>query len=107
MDDILPKAILWWVVAVDVPLLLMFGRLWQRLRQELSHMRTQTHEAVTQLRLELVKDYASTSELRETETRLISHLLRLETKLDHTNTRAQAAYWRDRHLEKMTHETMS
>lgn len=44
----------------------------------------QLREALSAFKLEVAKSYASVSDLRDLETRLVSHLLRIEAKLDTT-----------------------
>ena len=50
----------------------------------------QLREALSAFKLEAAKTYASTGELRELESRLVSHLLRIESKLDTTAMKTEA-----------------
>ncbi|MCB1782368.1 MAG: hypothetical protein KDI13_00080 [Alphaproteobacteria bacterium] len=91
---------IWWVTAVDLPAL---GGLWvllwrtrdesqkntARLHTILDRRCDQLRDALAAFKLEVAKNYASQRDLRALETRLVDHLLRIESKLDATALKAE------------------
>ncbi len=93
----------WWITAIDLPALgSLFWMIWRaRKESEISirHLRdiidsrnAQMREALSSFKLEVAKNYASISDLRELEMRLVSHLLRIESKLDTTAMKTEALH---------------
>ncbi len=91
-----------WVALVDLPALAGLLALIWRTRQEngravdelqglLDKRTDQMREALAAFKLEVAKTYASQTDLKALEDRLVSHLLRIETKLDATALKAEAA----------------
>ncbi|CAK0740021.1 Chemotaxis protein [Azospirillaceae bacterium] len=85
--------LVWWISAVEIPV--MGGLFWMitrqsrdseeaidELRQRVETTRSQEREALASYKLEVAKSYASVLALKEVETRLTDHLLRIESKLD-------------------------
>ncbi|KAF0225923.1 MAG: hypothetical protein FD176_78 [Rhodospirillaceae bacterium] len=84
---------LWWITAVELPVLGgLFWLIW-RSRQEaddrlddLAHRLEvgvgQAREALAAYKLEVAKSYATTGYLKDVERRLTEHLVRIEAKLD-------------------------
>lgn len=84
---------LWWITAVELPVLGgLFWLIW-RARQEadqrlddLAHRLEigvgQAREALAAYKLEVAKSYATTGYLKDVERRLTEHLVRIEAKLD-------------------------
>lgn len=86
--------IIWWITAVELPALA--GLFWLLLqlrrdaedgleesRHEMEIQVARVREGLAAYKLEVAKSYASLSLLRDVETRLTDHLLRIEDKLDH------------------------
>jgi len=96
---VLSQDFIWWLSAVDLPVLgALFGMIW-RTREEgrqavdaledtLEKRSSQLRDALAAFKLEVAKTYASHTDLRELETRLVAHLLRIEAKLDATALKA-------------------
>ena len=91
----------WWITMIDLPALgALFWLIWRTRHeneQEIDHLRdvvesrnAQMREALSAFKLEVAKSYASVSDLRDLETRLVSHLLRIEAKLDSTALKTEA-----------------
>jgi hypothetical protein len=91
----------WWITAVDLPCLGgLFWLIWRTRREQgdaLQHLRdivdarnAQLREALAAFKLEVAKSYASITDLRELEARLVGHLLRIEAKLDTTAMKTEA-----------------
>lgn len=91
----------WWITAVELPALAglfwMLWRLWRETGETVAHLReiidarnAQMREALAAFKLEVAKTYASSADLRELEGRLVSHLLRIEAKLDTTAMKTEA-----------------
>jgi hypothetical protein len=91
----------WWISVIELPVIT--GLLWliwqtrcesvQRTDQlsSLIDMRSeQWREALGAFKLEVAKGYASQKALRDLESRLVQHLLRIESKLDKTALKAEA-----------------
>ena len=93
--------LIWWVTAVDLPCLGGLFWLIRRTQKEsseaLQHLRdivdarnAQLREALAAFKLEVAKGYASITDMRELEARLVGHLLRIEAKLDTTAMKTEA-----------------
>ena len=91
----------WWITAFDLPamagLLLLIWR--TRLDGEsavddlsdaLDRRSDQLRDALNAFKLEVAKTYASQTDLRDLEARLVGHLLRIEAKLDATALKTEA-----------------
>lgn len=97
----IPEELIWWISAVELPVLAgLFWLIW-RTRQEgdqaarhlqnmLDRRSDQLREALHAFKLEVAKTYASQTDLRDLESRLVGHLLRIEAKLDSTALKAEA-----------------
>lgn len=101
METVLDSGLLWWVSAIEVPVLT--GLFWLIIRTRREHDQstrhlhellevrcTQLREALTAFKLEVAKSYASATEMKDLEERIISHLLRIESKLDKTALKTEA-----------------
>lgn len=86
---------IWWISAVEIPALTgLWWLIWrtrrdqdialEKHRQRLDAAVAQAREALAAYKLEVSKSYASTVQLKDLEERLTDHLLRIESKLDHT-----------------------
>ena len=86
---------------IDLPALGgLFWLIWRTRHEnadEIDHLRdvvesrnAQLREALSAFKLEVAKSYASVSDLRDLETRLVAHLLRIEAKLDSTALKTEA-----------------
>ena len=87
---------LWWIGAVELPVLAgLFWLIWKTrrdLEEALDREREVSHEAFANLRealsaykLEVAKSYASIGYIKDIERRLTEHLVRIEAKLDGVN----------------------
>lgn len=83
----------WWVLAVEIPafvgLFKWFLSIKQNLEEEISGIRAShdanhifNREELAAYKLYVANNYVSNSYLKDVETRLTNHLLRIETKLD-------------------------
>jgi len=95
------QELIWWISAVDLPALGgLFWLIWrtrkesedsaQHLREVIDTRNAQLRDALSAFKLEVAKSYASITDLRELESRLVGHLLRIETKLDTTAMKTEA-----------------
>lgn len=100
MTDI-SQELIWWITAFDLPamagLLLLVWRTRRESEQATRHLRdvvdarnSQMREALSAFKLEVAKGYASIGDMKELETRLVGHLLRIEAKLDQTAMKTEA-----------------
>lgn len=100
MFEISPQ-LTWWITMIDLPALGgLFWLIWRTRHEnaaEIDHLRdvvesrnAQMREALSAFKLEVAKSYASVSDLRDLETRLVAHLLRIEAKLDSTALKTEA-----------------
>ncbi len=91
----------WWITASELPVLsALFWMIWrarkesdlalQHLREMVETRNAQMREALSSFKLEVAKSYASITDLKELEMRLVSHLLRIEAKLDTTAMKTEA-----------------
>ena len=90
-----------WIALVDLPalagLLMLIWRTRHDGEQAVDEIRIllekrsdQFRDALAAFKLEVAKTYASQTDLKALEDRLVSHLLRIETKLDATSLKAEA-----------------
>ncbi|MBI4031059.1 MAG: hypothetical protein HY370_05235 [Proteobacteria bacterium] len=95
------QELIWWISAVDLPALGgLFWLIWRtrkesedsvrHLREIIDTRNAQLRDALAAFKLEVAKGYASISDMRELEARLVGHLLRIETKLDATAMKTEA-----------------
>lgn len=93
--------LVWWITVIDLPALSgLFVLIWRTRReseQATRHLRevidtrnNQMREALSAFKLEVAKNYASITDMRELEMRLVDHLLRIEAKLDKTAMKTEA-----------------
>ncbi len=93
--------LIWWIGAVELPMLGgLFWLIWRTRKESedsLRHLReivdtrnAQLRDALAAFKLEVAKSYASITDMKELEARLVSHLLRIETKLDATAMKTEA-----------------
>ena len=93
--------LIWWITVVDLPTLAALFGLILRTRSNcdaaidelhitLDHRSDQLREALNAFKLEVAKTYASQKDLQALESRLVEHLLRIESKLDKTALKAEA-----------------
>jgi hypothetical protein len=91
--DTLLSAPAWWVTAIELPALGAMATMLWRSRQEWEARLDlierqvdiglgQAREALAAYKLEVAKSYATTGYLKDVETRLTEHLIRIEAKLD-------------------------
>ncbi|MBI2233995.1 MAG: hypothetical protein HYU57_03175 [Micavibrio aeruginosavorus] len=84
----------------DLALGSLFWMIWKTRRESeesLKHLRdviesrnAQLREALSAFKLEVAKSYAAVSDLKDLESRLVGHLLRIESKLDVTALKTEA-----------------
>ncbi len=95
------QELVWWITAVELPALSgLFWLIWRtkreseralsRLRESLDVRNAQMREALAAFKLEVAKSYAAIADMRELESRLVGHLLRIEAKLDTTALKTEA-----------------
>lgn len=93
--------LIWWITIFDLPAMAgLFGLIWRtrrdcdsaidNLQATLDHRSDQLRDALHAFKLEVAKNYASHTDLRSLESRLVEHLLRIESKLDKTALKAEA-----------------
>ncbi len=85
---------LWWVTAVEIPMLGgLFWLIWRTrrdaeaadrgIRRDIARGDAELRDRLADFKLEVAKSYASIASLDNVERRLVAHLLRIEHKLDH------------------------
>ncbi len=91
----------WWITAFDLPCLGSLFLLIRRAQREQAEAaarlkdltdarNAQLREALAAFKLEVAKSYASITDLRDLEARLVAHLLRIEAKLDTTALKTES-----------------
>ncbi len=101
MDTIFHGSLLWWVTAVELPV--FSGLFWMifkarrdaeeaidLLHDTLDVRTAQLKEGLSSFKLEVAKSYACIADMKDLETRIVSHLLRIESKLDRTALKTEA-----------------
>jgi hypothetical protein len=93
--------LVWWISVFDLPAMAgLFALIWRtrqdgnkailNIRHMLDTRNDQLRDALNAFKLEVAKTYASQNDLRALESRLVAHLLRIESKLDSTALKAEA-----------------
>lgn len=101
MNTILDTGLIWWITAVDLPALstlfwlILRGRkeaeeALEELQGNLDVRSTQLREALSSFKLEVAKSYSSVTDMKDLEGRIVSHLIRIESKLDQTALKTEA-----------------
>jgi hypothetical protein len=96
----------WWITAVELPVFSgLFWMIWRARREGEQAIRSlrdvvdarnaQLREGLAAFKLEAAKSYASITDMKELEVRLVAHLLRIEAKLDTTAMKTEALHARD------------
>lgn len=101
MHTLFESGLVWWITAVDLPVL--SGLFWLILKtrhdseteldtlcETLDVRCTQLREGLSAFKLEVAKSYASVTDMKDLESRIVSHLLRIESKLDQTALKTEA-----------------
>jgi len=101
MNTIFDSGLIWWITAVDLPVI--SGMFWlifniraeanaamDALNETLDVRTAQLKEGLLAFKLEVAKSYASVMEMKDLEARIVSHLLRIEAKLDQTALKTEA-----------------
>lgn len=99
--NIFDSGLIWWITAVDLPAL--SGLLWlvfhsraeandaiDMLHETVEVRSSQLREALSAFKLEVAKSYASVTDMKDLENRIVSHLLRIESKLDQTALKTES-----------------
>lgn len=97
----LSQDLIWWVTVIDLPVTAALFGLILKTQQDNDHELDEMHhllerrneqlrDALNAFKLEVAKNYASQTDLKELEKRLVGHLLRIEAKLDSTALKAEA-----------------
>lgn len=100
METILDSGLMWWITVIEIPAISTLFYLILRVRSmndsctnELRHaleLRTnKLKESLSAFKLETARTYAVIGDLKEVESRIIDHLLRIEEKLDKTAMKAE------------------
>lgn len=98
---LLTKELIWWITAFELPAFAgLFWLIWKgrsdaqdcydELASALEKRTAQHREALSAYKLEVAKTYAAHSDVKELESRVIAHLLRIEAKLDSTALKTEA-----------------
>lgn len=83
----IPDTLFWWITAIDIPVMTGFVVAFNRLRNGTDNQIAEMRERLNAYKLEVAQNYASINHVKDLESRLIAHLLRIETKLDNTTYR--------------------
>lgn len=99
--NLLSHDLAWWVTVFDLPAMAgLLAMIWRTRKdneaaldhlQDVLDVRTdQLRDALFAFKLEVAKTYASHKDVRALESRIVEHLLRIESKLDTTALKAEA-----------------
>lgn len=99
--EFMADGLLWWITMFDLPALAGLLGLVLKSRHDqdktIKHLKelvearhSQMREALAAFKLEVAKNYASITDMRDLEGRLVGHLLRIEEKLDRTTLKTEA-----------------
>lgn len=101
MQEFLPDSILWWLTMIDIPALTGLLMLVLKSRKDANDSRdelmrlidaksAQIRDQIAADKIEAIKSFATINDVKELEKRLVSHLLRIEAKLDVTALKAES-----------------
>ncbi|NBX65897.1 MAG: hypothetical protein EBQ96_02770 [Proteobacteria bacterium] len=79
MENLFSQDLLWWIKVIELPAL-----------AGLLALVIKTREEVVAGKIESLRNFATVSAMREVEQRLVSHLLRIEAKLDKTALKTES-----------------
>lgn len=93
MNDVVNFNLTWWITVFELPVMAsLFWLIWRTrrdtdiafddTRHEFETSLQFLREALSSFKLEVAKNYASISYLKEVERRLTDHLVRIEEKID-------------------------
>lgn len=90
MPDLFDNALIWWITAVELPVL--GGLFWMihKNKKETDRELLTQRDALMNFKLDVAKSYASITDVKDLEVRLVAHLLRIEAKLDRTALKAES-----------------
>lgn len=89
--ELLSVDMVWWITVIDIPAMAtLFWLIW-RTRYENSRLCHEIEASLNDFKLDVARHYASRADVQMLEKRLVSHLLRIEAKLDSTALKAEAA----------------
>ena len=85
--------LIWWITAFEFPVIgALFWMIWRNrqdfvktitdVRGHLEHINVETREQLSAYKLDVAKNYASITYMKDVERRLTGHLVRIENKLD-------------------------
>lgn len=105
--SIFSQDLAWWITVFDLPAMAgLFAFTWRtrhdadlankHLREIIDTRNAQMREALSGFKLEVAKSYASITDMKELEIRLVAHLLRIESKLDKTAMKTEALSAKDK-----------
>ncbi|MGB1077679.1 MAG: hypothetical protein ACPG05_05165 [Bdellovibrionales bacterium] len=80
----------WWITAIEIPVLSGLFWLFWRNKGEVDRAIIFIRRDLMEFRLDVAQSYARSTDVRELEGRLTSHLLRIEAKLDTTALKTEA-----------------
>lgn len=90
MQDVFDISLAWWITGIEVPAMTaLFWMIWRTRKESEQAIRTLA-DVVSAFKLEVVKNYAATTDLKDLEIRIVNHLLRIEAKLDQTALKTEA-----------------
>lgn len=82
--SLFPDQLIWWITAVDIPMISAFVFSLNRTRTTLEQRVTELRDHINTYKLDVAQNYASITHVKDLESRVIAHLLRIENKLDNT-----------------------
>ena len=105
------SGLLWLLGILDIPILLSFLvagiRFYKDVetrfaahQKQAEMMIIQSEKSIMNLRLQISNEYARLAVVQEIEKRVVSHLLRIESKLDVTALKAETAHHKTSHISK-------
>jgi hypothetical protein len=86
METVFSEGLLWWIKVIELPALAGLLALVIKIREDINIEK-----------IEAIRNFASVNAVRELEQRLVSHLLRIEAKLDTTALKTESLARRDHH----------
>jgi len=92
LNETLADVFGWWIAVIEIPVLsALFWMIWN-LRRDYEGQIRHLMDDLAGHKLHVAQHYARSGDLRELESRITSHLLRIEAKLDVTALKAEALH---------------
>lgn len=90
METIFDNGLIWWITVIEIPVISSLFWFTLKTKQEHDHTIRGLRAYIDAVKLDIAHHYASLTEMKDLEKRLVSHLSRIEQKLDVTALKTES-----------------